>query len=183
MSFAQRSITVEQAGTYIENDGSLPSDVTEINDSNNLLDAYTGTWSGEYENKKIEITVFKERKSSDWFGLIKDRINFRYKIYDLNENILVNSDDRNLGFARGMYYRSSDNRYMLSLEDACDNSKTILLRPFVPLGTISLTPDKMELIVMPDLLGGLYNDPNQFPNCTSVSNHLPSENSLTLSRI
>ncbi|AGC75706.1 hypothetical protein LX97_00393 [Nonlabens dokdonensis] len=180
--YAQRTITIEQRAVYYENRQDLPEMVEEINDVNNVLDEFVGSWSTNYDGKTISIQVVKEREVTNFRGvtLSEDLLNFSYEIKDSNGVILASSTQAQLGDCKGLTYLS-DGTYVFYLYDACEMDKAIYLKPYISFPDPNIRNEEkreMQFIVSPPLLGGLDSDPNDNSNCVSVANYLPPVNTM-----
>jgi len=176
-------MSLEQAGSYTENGKPVPESVREINDINDILTPYLGTWNSSYGDKSIEIFIYRDRFEGEYSNINEDRINFTYKIFDLNNNVLISSESPGLRYAFGLYYRPSTSDYILYLRDACRDNKSVILRPYTELtyGGVG-NVEKMKFIVMPPIMGGTYSSLDNFSNCSSVADLLPSNEVLTLTK-
>ncbi|GAK74670.1 hypothetical protein JCM19296_248 [Nonlabens ulvanivorans] len=174
-SYGQQAISLEQRAYYFDNDLDLPSDVTEINDVNHVLDDFLGTWIGAYNGNTIEINVTYERFSYAYSNTLEDMINFTYAIKDSNGNELVSSSDPELGRAYGLSYQM-DGSYRLELPDACSQDRSIVILPFHDPNSITnsnMVKTKMEFAILSSNFSGMTSNESPNLNCTSVASYLP----------
>lgn len=176
----QSIISIEEAGNYINDGNPIPDHVREINDLNNLLEPYLGAWKGAYDDKILEIIVFRDRMDGEFVNLSEDRISFTYKILDQNNNLLISSESPGLRSAFGLYYTPYDNSYKLYLRDACRKSKTVYLRPYSDLALGGAITEKMEFFVGEPLMGGITHTLPTNNSCSSVADLLPQSRIVTL---
>jgi hypothetical protein len=111
-------------------------DGTYIKDVNNVLDKFTGTWLGTYDNKNYEIEVEEVvYQSQIRTSLTYDQLYLRYKITDANGTVLLNTlplpDDSDY-VVMGEYVKPSGS-YQLDYggyEYDCGQSGTIFIKTF-----------------------------------------------------
>ncbi|GAK74668.1 hypothetical protein JCM19296_246 [Nonlabens ulvanivorans] len=174
-SYGQQAISLEQRAYYFDNDLDLPSDVTEINDVDHVLDDFLGTWIGTYNGNTIQIVVEYERHTNQYSNITHDVINFTYVIKDSNGNELVSSSDPELGRAYGLSYQM-DGSYRLELPDACSQDRSIVILPFHDPNIITnsnMLKAKMEFAILSSNFSGMTSNESPNLNCTSVASYLP----------
>ncbi|MEN5310350.1 DUF6705 family protein [Chryseobacterium cucumeris] len=121
-----------KAQTYpLRNYIDLPENSYE-KDTNNEFSLYIGTWKGNWSNKIIYVSLSKiTNKYDDTFKYYRDFLIARFKVTDLNGNILFDNtnlpDDKTK--IKGIGFRKIDDKYSLIYidRDLCMRSGTILL--------------------------------------------------------
>lgn len=120
----------------VENHFNYPNEIpngTYIKDVNNVLNKFTGTWIGSYDNKNYEVVI--EQTTISYLQILNDILLLRYKITDANGTVLLNTlplpDDSDY-VVMGEYVNPSGS-YQLDYggyEYDCGQSGTIFIKTF-----------------------------------------------------
>jgi len=104
-----------------------------LKDTNNELPTYEGTWKGTWNNKIIYVTFKKlEHSYIDTFKAYRDVLIAKFKVTDLNGNILFdnnNLSDENAKIEGVGRFRKKDDKYGFTYvdQDLCNRSGIILI--------------------------------------------------------
>lgn len=128
-----------------DEDSSIPDDVTYIKDVNNLLTPFVGTFSGTHGNKVItfEITSYTHQGR-----ILRDRLNIKYKIEDVNGTIIVQTMNipNNSHDIKGLCF-TVDGSYMAVYVgfDGCAQAGTFYLNLYDTTMQPTTTPNQLHL--------------------------------------
>lgn len=129
LSCKAQIIPVEEHKNYLESENEIPKG-SYIQDVNNLLDKYIGTWVGTYDNKTFEVIINEITVS--FLKITVDELQLRYKITDNDENIIAdttNEPDDSYLIVSGKYL-TRPNLYVMTYigeEGNCGQDGDLLL--------------------------------------------------------
>lgn len=126
---AQRTITVEQAGYYIENEIDFPEDIDRVIDSNDVLTPFVGRWSGVFNGKSYFFEIVKNPETNP-YSLVTttDRLRIAYNISDGAGNVLFDSTAVPYSSMGGRFLNTK-NHYYLTVADSCGFDATVVIIP------------------------------------------------------
>lgn len=143
MNCKAQIIPIEQHKTYLDNETEIP-DGAYLNNVNDLLDKFVGTWSGNINGVYITFYINEVIHQSNIRPISIDELRMRYKLTDANGNVIFDTtglpNDSHL-IVRGMYL-TSPNLYVMSYvgEDGqCGQQGQILM------GIPQATPNTMNV--------------------------------------
>ncbi len=128
ISIAQSTITVEQAGYYIENEIDFPEEINRVIDANNVLTPFVGRWSGVFNGKTYLFNIVKTTETNPYSPVTADRLRIDYNISDTAGNLLFASSSvpyRDMG---GLFLNSKSH-YYLTVSDSCSFDATVIIIP------------------------------------------------------
>lgn len=184
LSLAQSTITVEQAGYYIDNVIPFPSEVNRVLDSNNVLTPFVGNWSGVHNGFLYKFEIFKQTTANPYSNVVSDNLVINYEIFDASGNLLFTSSNGLLSSMKGIFLSTKEHYYSI-LADPCGLNADVVIIGKYSGQSGSVTPvidtgfDKILVYVqtIKELL-------NVAPaNCVSISEQFPNETLFVLDRI
>jgi len=118
----------------VENHFNYPNEIpngTYIKDVNNVLNKFTGTWIGSYDNKNYEVVI--EQTTISYLQILNDILLLRYKITDANGTVLLNTLPDDSDYVVMGEYVNPSGSYQLDYggyEYDCGQSVTIFIKTF-----------------------------------------------------
>ena len=147
---AQNILPVEELVNYLGTNGGIPRNITYVKDVNNLLNKFTGTWKGNYNNLNYEFSVFKITRTSNLRPLTYDELIIKYKITDSLGNVIEDTTtllNDSVYVIKGRYLAKTGS-YVLNYigrDSNCGQNGNIFM------GVLSGTRGtKMQLFLYPD---------------------------------
>ncbi|MDP2088548.1 MAG: hypothetical protein Q8J84_04020 [Flavobacteriaceae bacterium] len=147
---AQNILPVEELVNYWGTNEGIPKNITYVKDVNNILNKFTGTWKGNYNNLNYEFSVFKITRLSKIRPLTFDELIMKHKITDSNGIVIEDTTtlpDDSVYVIKGRYLAKTGS-YVLSYigkDSNCGQNGTVFI------GILSGTREtKMQLFLYPD---------------------------------